>query len=96
MQTVMQDDPVHSQLVSEADAYNVKHPRRVPPAGASNYPALSELFAYALTHYSEQPNHGHFVCAGEAYSIVWVGVRLCVMHVCTARVLVGAAGPRND
>ena len=70
---------MHSQLVCEADAYNVKHPRRIPPAGASNYPMLSELYAQALKHYTRQPKQVHFICAGEAYGIVWVGVRMCVI-----------------
>jgi hypothetical protein len=90
------DQPVHSQLACEAAAYNVKHPRRVPPAGASNYPALSELYSHAVTHHNRLSNHAHFVCAGEAYGIVWVGARMCVMHVRTARILVGAPGERND
>jgi hypothetical protein len=80
------------QALREAERYALKRPRRAVSASSDNYPALRWLFRYALQVRSNRPKAKQFTHEGVRYSIVWLGLRMCVMHVRTGRVLVGAPG----
>jgi hypothetical protein len=80
------------QALREAERYALKRPRRVVSANSDNYPALRWLFRSALKVRSNRPKAKQFAHEGVRYSIVWLGLRMCVMHVRTGRVLVGAPG----
>jgi hypothetical protein len=84
------------QALREAERYAVKRPRRVVSANSDNYPALRWLFRYALQVRSHRPKAKQFTHEGVRYCIVWLGIRICVVHVRSGRVLVGAPGPRYE
>lgn len=84
------------RALRESDSYRAKKPRSIPPADSPNRPALEFLFRYALWVRSTRSRAKRFTYEGVQYAIVWVGSRMCVMHVPSARVLVGSPGVRND
>ena len=91
--------PVQALVVRalrESDSYRAKKPRSIPPADSPNRPALEFLFRYALWVRSRRPQAKRFTYEDVRYAIVWMGSRMCVMHVPSARVLVGSPGMRND
>jgi hypothetical protein len=83
------------QILREAWLYRYKHPRRVISADCENYPGLRELYRYALGVCSQRPKAKQFKHEGVRYAIVWLGERMCVMHLRTMRVLVGAPGDKS-
>lgn len=88
--------PFATRAMRESIAYRVGKPRGIPPADSSNRPALEFLYKYAVWVRGTRPNAKRFTYEGVLYGIVWVGDRLCVMHVRSARVLVGAPGVRHE
>lgn len=87
---------MEAQLLSEAQRYALKRPRRVISADCENYPGLNWLYRYALWWRSLQPREALFTYEGVSYAIVWLGKRMAVMHVRTGRVLVGAPWGHHD
>jgi hypothetical protein len=83
---------LEDQLLSEAQRYALKRPRRVISADCENYPGLHWLFRHAQLVREIRPKARQFVHQGVVYAIVWQGVRMCVMHARTGRLLVGAPG----
>jgi hypothetical protein len=83
---------LEAQLLREAQRYEAKRPRRVISADCENYPGLRWLYRYALWVRSQRPHAKQFRYEGVLYAIVWLGRRMCVMHMRTKRVLVGAPG----
>lgn len=88
--------PIVTRALRESIAYRVSKPRGIPPADSSNRPALGFLYRYAVWVRGTRPNAKRFTYEGVLYGIVWVGNRLCVMHVRSARILVGAPGVRHE
>ncbi len=80
------------QALREVERYTAERPRRVLSANSDNYPALRWLFRCALQVRSNRPKAKQFTHEGVRYSIVWLGLRMCVMHVRTGKLLVGAPG----
>ncbi len=95
MQTDAQVLPVYLRALRESNAYTVNKPHRIPPSDSPNRPVLEWLYKYAVWVRSNRPNAKQFTYEGVRYAIVWTGGRMCVMHVRTASVLVGAPGVRN-
>lgn len=89
-------EPVVAQALRESHVYGCEKPRTIPPADSPNRPALELLFNVALSERAKRPNAKRFVYEGVRYSIVWAGSRMCVLHVPSARIIVGAPGPRSE
>jgi hypothetical protein len=87
---------LEDQCLREAASYAIKHPRRVVSENCTNYPTLHWLFRYAKQVHAIRPKAGGFAYQGKQYAIVWQGLRMCVMHVATGIVLVGAAGVSDE
>lgn len=88
--------PLVVRAMRESTLYAVNKPRAVPPADSPNRPVLEFLFKQALWVRCMRPHAKRFSYEGVQYAIVWTGNRMCVMHVRSGRVLVGAPGERND
>jgi hypothetical protein len=73
---------MEAQVLNEARLYRAKRPRR----------GLHWLFRHAQLVREIRPKARQFVHQGVVYAIVWQGVRMCVMHVRTGRLLVGTPG----
>lgn len=84
------------QALREAERYAVKRPRRVVSANSDNYPALRWLFRNALHVRSNRPRTKQFIHEGVRYCIVWLGLRMCVMHMRTGKILVGEPGGLHE
>lgn len=84
-----------SRALKESTLYTATKPRAIPPSDSDTRPALKFLFEYAVWVCSRRSKAKRFTHEGVQYAIVWVGRRMCVMHVQTARVLVGAPGARH-
>jgi hypothetical protein len=80
----------------ESHAYAASKPRRIPSADSPNRPTLEWLYKYAVWVHGKRPRAKQFTYEGVRYAIVWASGRMCVMHVRSACILVGAPGPRND
>lgn len=87
---------VFHNAMREWGVYTRKHPRRVISADCENYPTLRWLFEYAVNLRAHKHLAKRFTVEGVQYAIVYIGWRMCVMHVRTGRVLVGAAGGRHE
>jgi hypothetical protein len=87
---------MEAQVLSEAQRYALKRPRRVISADCENYPGLLKLYRYAQWIRSKRPQAKLFAFEGVRYAIVWQGVRMCVMHVRTGKLLVGAPGTSDE
>jgi hypothetical protein len=87
---------VEARALSESSQYAAAKPRRTPPADSPNRPILTTLYRYALWVRDIRPHAKLFRYEGVRYAIVWEGHRLCVMHMPTHRILVGAPGPRHE
>jgi hypothetical protein len=87
---------LEAQVLNEARRYRAKRPRRVISADCENYPGLHWLFRYALRIRTKRPQAKLFAYEGVRYAIVWQGVRMCVMHVRTGWLLVGAPGGDHE
>jgi len=92
----MRGRPLVVRALHELGLYTANKPRAIPPADSPNRPALEFLFKYALSVRTRRPRAKRFTCEGVQYAIVWAGRRMCVVHVTSARVLVGSPGARND
>jgi hypothetical protein len=88
--------PIEAQLLSEARRYEAKRPRRVISANCENYPSLRWLYHRALLILTKRPQAKLFTYEGVRYAIVWQGGRMCVMHMPTHRLLVGAPGTSDE
>lgn len=87
--------PLAVRALRESSLYAARKPSAIPPADSPNRPALEFLFRYALWVRSRRPRAKRFTYEGVQYAIVWAGKRMCVLHLPSARVLVGSPGPRN-
>jgi hypothetical protein len=87
---------LEDQYLREAASYAIKHPRRVVSENCTNYPGLHWLFRHAKLVHEKDPKARQFTHQGKQYAIVWQGLRMCVMHVATGTVLVGAAGVSDE
>ncbi len=87
--------PLAVRALRESALYTAQKPRGIPPSDSDTRPALKFVYEYAVCVRSNRPNAKQFTYQGVRYAIVWAGTRLCVMHVKTARLLVGAPGPRH-
>lgn len=96
MEACVQTTSFFIRAMRESIAYRVGKPRGIPPADSNNRPALEFLYKYAVWVRGTRPNAKRFTYESVLYGIVWVGNRLCVMHVRSARVLVGAPGVRHE
>jgi hypothetical protein len=96
MQPSAQLMPLYLRALNESNAYAAIKPRRIPSADSPNRPTLEWLYKYAEWVNSNRRNAKQFTHEGVRYSIVWASGRMCVMHVRSARILVGAPGVRND
>jgi len=83
------------RAMRESIAYRVGKPRGIPPADSNNRPALEFLYKYADWVRGTRPRAKRFTYDGVLYGIVWAGDRMCVLHIRSGRVLVGAPGVRN-
>ena len=83
------------RALKESNLYTASKPRTIPPSDSDTRPALKFLFEYAVWVRAKRARAKRFNHEGVQYAIVWVGRRMCVMHVQTARVLVGAPGVRH-
>lgn len=88
--------PLAVCALRESNHYRASKPRAIPPADSPNRPALEFLFRYALWVRCRRPRAKRFTYEGVQYAIVWAGHRMCVMHLPSARVLVGSPGPRHE
>jgi hypothetical protein len=84
-----------TRAMRESIAYRVAKPRGIPPADSPNRPALEFLYNYAVWVRSTRPRAKRFTYDGVLYGYVWAGDRMCVLHIRSGRVLVGAPGVRN-
>jgi hypothetical protein len=96
MQPSAQGMPAYLRALQESIEYAAAKPRRIPSANSPNRPTLEWLYNYAIFVRSNRPSAKQFTHEGVRYSIVWAGGRMCVMHVRSARILVGAPGVRDD
>jgi hypothetical protein len=87
---------IEDQVLREAQSYAVKHPRRVISADCENYPGLYWLYRHAKFVRETRAKAKRFIHQGVQYSIVWQGLRMCVMHVRTGTILVGAPGGSHE
>lgn len=87
--------PLVWRALKESTLYTATKPRTIPPSDSATRPALKFLYEYAVWICAKRPKAKRFTNEGVHYAIVWVGRRMCVMHVQTARVLVGAPGVRG-
>jgi hypothetical protein len=85
-----------AQVLNEARRYAAKRPRRVIAGNCENYPGLRYLYWYAQWVRTNRPKAKQFTLEGVRYAIVWQGVRMCVMHVRTGWLLVGAPGGNHE
>jgi hypothetical protein len=85
-----------SEAIDEAMLYAHRKPRRVVSADCPNYPHLRSLFGKALAVRSARPRAKQFTVEGVRYAIVWMGIRMAVLHVRSGRVLVGSTAHSND
>ena len=92
----MQAQPLVVRALRESHRYTAIKPRAIPPADSPNRPALQVLFKYALWVRCRRPRAKRFTYEGVQYSIAWAGGRMCVVHVSSARILVGAPGARHE
>ncbi|NJS35895.1 MAG: hypothetical protein HC765_04750 [Brachymonas sp.] len=83
---------MEAQLLREARLYASRHPRRVISANCENYPNLRWLYQYALWVRRQRAFTKQFTYERVRYAIVWIGRRMCVMHVKTGCLLVGEPG----
>lgn len=90
----MQTESTLSMALRESENYRSKKPRHAPPADAANLPTLCFLYNHALQVLARQPKARTFTYEGVIYGIVWLGIRKCVMHESTGRILVGEPGAR--
>ena len=88
--------PLLVRAMRESHRYAAIKPRAIPPADSPNRPALQFLFKYALSVRCRRPRARRFTYEGVQYSIAWAGGRMCVVHVSSARILVGAPGARHE
>ncbi len=95
MHTDAQVLPVYLRALHESNAYAASKPRRIPPADSPNRPALEWLYKYAVWVRRNKPRAKKFTYERVRYAIFSVSDRMCVMHVQSARILVGAPGVRN-
>lgn len=91
----MSNQPLVCRAFRESSLYTATRYRAIPPSDSNNRPALRRLYEYAVWVGTKRPKAKRFTYEGVQYAIVWVGGCMCVMHVKTARVLVGAPGPRD-
>lgn len=84
--------PVYLRALRESNAYAANKPRRIPSADSPNRPTLEWLYKYAVWVRGKRPRAKQFTYEGVRYAIVWASGRMCVMHVRSARILVGAPG----
>ena len=91
----VRSQPLVWRALREAALYTATKPRAIPPSDSETRPALKFLYEYAVWVRSRRSKAKRFTYEGVQYAIVWAGGRMCVMHVQTARVLVGAPGPRG-
>ena len=89
-------EPCFASALRESNAYASNKPRAIPAADSPNRPALEFLFKYALWVRARRPAAKRFTYEGIQYGIVWAGRRMCVMHMPSARIIVGAPGVRGD
>lgn len=87
--------PLAGRALKESSRYTASKPRAIPPSDSDTRPALKFLYEYAVWVLAKRPAAKRFIHEGVQYAIVWAGGRMCVMHVQTARVLVGAPGVRH-
>ena len=86
----------HDDRRSSAERYALKHPRRVISGDCENYPALRDLYCHAKLVRDTRHKAKGFTRQGVPYSIVWQGKLMCVMHVPTGTLLVGAPGVEHE
>ena len=87
--------PLVWRALKESTLYTATKPRTIPPSDSDTRPTLKFLYEYAVWVRSRRSKAKRFTYEGVQYAIVWAGRRMCVMHVQTARVLVGAPGARG-
>jgi hypothetical protein len=83
-----------AEILRDANRYASKKPRRVAPGECYDYHALRWLWWYAQWVRSNRSKAKRFTLEGVHYAFVYLGRRMCVLHVRSGRVLVGEPGER--
>ena len=87
---------VYSYAVTESNCYASRKTHLIPPSDSIHYPTLKFLFKHAVWVLHTYSRPENFTYARVEYAIVWVGKCMCVMHVASARILVGGLDYKHE